>query len=266
MHLRGRRVVVTGGASGIGRALAEAFLAEGAAEVVIADVERERVEGVAAAIGAVAATVDVGSEAELTRLIAGVQRGGPIDLFCSNAGINGPVAGPETPDDVWGRIWRVNVMSHVWAARALLPSMRQRGEGYLLNTASAAGLLTNLGMLPYSATKHAAVGVAEWLAITYWDEGIRVSCLCPQLVDTPMLHAIHDEPVLERAMAAAGETLPPAEVAAVTVRAVEREEFLILPHREVRDHATRRAADNERWLRGMRRVWGASTSAGRSTR
>ena len=185
-----------------------------------------------------------------TRLIAGVQRGGPIDLFCSNAGINGPVAGPETPDDVWGRIWRINVMSHVWAARALLPSMRQRGEGYLLNTASAAGLLTNLGMLPYSATKHAAVGVAEWLAITYWDEGIRVSCLCPQLVDTPMLHAIHDEPVLERAMAAAGETLPPAEVAAVTVRAVEREEFLILPHREVRDHATRRAADNERWLRG----------------
>ena len=229
--------------------------------MVIADVERERVEAVATEIGAVAAAVDVGSEPELTRLIAGLQRDGPIDLFCSNAGINGPVAGPEASDDVWDRIWRINVLSHVWAARALLPSMRERGEGYLLNTASAAGLLTNLGMLPYSATKHAAVGVAEWLAITYWDEGIRVSCLCPQLVDTPMLHAIQGEPVLERAMAAAGEPLTAAEVATVTVRAVEREEFLILPHAEVREHATRRASDNERWLRGMRRVWGASRSS-----
>ena len=149
-------------------------------------------------------------------------------------------------------------MSHVWAARALVPAMRDRGEGYLLNTASAAGLLTNLGLLPYSVTKHAAVGVAEWLAITYGDDGIRVSCLCPQLVDTPLAAAIKSEPAVERAMAAAGEMLSPAEVAGVVVEAIGREEFLILPHPEVRDYATRRAAENERWLRGMRRLWAAS--------
>lgn len=130
--------------------------------------------------------------------------------------------------------------------------MCKRHEGYLLSTASAAGLLTNLGLLPYSVTKHAAVAVAEWLAITYRADGIRVSCLCPQLVDTPMAQEIQGVPVLERAMAAAGETLSPAEVAASTLRAIEREEFLILPHPEVRDHATFRAAENERWLRGMR--------------
>lgn len=262
MELRDRRAVVTGGAGGIGRALAEALLARGAAEVVIADLDRERVDAVAAEIGAVGAVADVGSEAELLRLIGDVQARGPIDLFCSNAGINGPVGGPEVPDEEWDRIWRVNVMAHVWAARALLPSMLERGEGYLLNTASAAGLLTNLGLLPYSVTKHAAVAVAEWLAITHRSQGIGVSCLCPQLVDTAMLHAISGRPVLERAMAAAGEVLSPADVAAVAVDAIEREQFLILPHAEVRDHATRRASDNERWLRGMTRLWDASRASG----
>ena len=261
MELRGRRAVITGGASGIGRGLAEAFVASGAAEVVIADVDRERVEAVAAEIGATGAAVDVGSEPELTAFIEQQQRSGPIDLFCSNAGINGPAGGPEVTDADWDRIWRINVMSHVWAARALLPAMRGRGEGYLLNTASAAGLLTNLGLLPYSVTKHAAVGVAEWLAITYGDDGIRVSCLCPQLVDTPLAAAIKSEPAVERAMAAAGEWLSPADVAAVVVDAIGREEFLILPHPEVRDHATRRAGENERWMRGMRRLWAASRSS-----
>jgi NAD(P)-dependent dehydrogenase (short-subunit alcohol dehydrogenase family) len=261
MELRGRRAVITGGASGIGRGLAEALVAEGAAEVVIADLDPERVAGVAAEIGATGVTVDVGSEPQLTELISELQRSGPIDLFCSNAGINGPVGGPEVGDEEWDRIWRINVMSHVWAARALLPAMRERGEGYLLNTASAAGLLTNLGLLSYSVTKHAAVSVAEWLSITYAEDGIRVSCLCPQLVDTPMLAAITGTPELERAMAAAGETLTPADVAAVVVQAIGREEFLILPHPEVRDHATRRAAENERWLRGMRRLWSASRSS-----
>jgi NAD(P)-dependent dehydrogenase (short-subunit alcohol dehydrogenase family) len=260
MQLRGRRVVITGGASGIGRALAEACLAEGAAEVVIADIDRPQVTRVAEEIGAVPATVDVGSEPGLLQLIAGAQERGPIDLFCSNAGINGPVGGPEVPDAEWDRIWRVNVMSHVWAARALVPAMRERGEGYLLSTASAAGLLTNLGLLPYSVTKHAAVAVAEWLAVTYRADGIRVSCLCPQLVATPMVDAARRVPMLDRAMAAAGETLSPAEVATVTLRAIEREEFLILPHAEVRDHATRRAGENERWLKGMRRLWAATAS------
>ncbi len=258
MELRGRRAVITGGASGIGRGLAEAFVAEGAAEVVIADLDPERVAAVAAEIGATGVTVDVGSEPELTALIADLEHSGPIDLFCSNAGINGPAGGPEIGDEEWDRIWRINVMSHVWAARALLPAMRERGEGYLLNVASAAGLLTNLGLLPYSVTKHAAVGVAEWLAITYAEDGIRVSCLCPQLVDTPLAAAIKSEPRIDRAMAAAGEMLSPAEVGAIVVDAIGREEFLILPHPEVRDHATRRAAENERWLRGMRRLWAGS--------
>ena len=171
MELRGRRAVITGGASGIGRGLAEAFVAEGAAEVVIADLDPERVAAVASEIGATGAAVDVGSEPELTALIEQQQRSGPIDLFCSNAGINGPHGGPEVSDAEWDRIWRINVMSHVWAARALVPAMLSRGEGYLLNTASAAGLLTNLGLLPYSVTKHAAVSVAEWLSITYGDRG-----------------------------------------------------------------------------------------------
>ena len=258
MELRGRRAVVTGGASGIGRGLAEAFVAAGAAEVVIADLDADHVAAVAAEIGATGVKVDVGSEPELTALIGELEGHGPIDLFCSNAGINGPVGGPEVSDEDWDRIWRINVMSHVWAARALVPAMRERGEGYLLNTASAAGLLTNLGLLPYSVTKHAAVGVAEWLAITYGDDGIRVSCLCPQLVDTPLAAAIKSEPAVERAMAAAGEMLSPAEVGAIVVEAIGREEFLILPHPEVRDYAMRRAAENERWLRGMRRLWAAS--------
>jgi NAD(P)-dependent dehydrogenase (short-subunit alcohol dehydrogenase family) len=262
MELRGRRAVITGGASGIGRGLAEAFLAEGAAEVVIADLDADRVAMVAREIGAVPATVDVGCETELARLVADVERRGPIDLFCSNAGINGPVGGPEVADADWDRIWRINVMAHVWAARALLPAMRARGQGYLLSTASAAGLLTNLGLLPYSVTKHAAVGVAEWLAITHRAEGIRVSCLCPQLVATPMMDAaIAGEPRLERVLAAAGKVLSPAHVAAFTVAAIGREEFLILPHAEVRDHAARRATDNERWLAGMRRLWAASGSS-----
>jgi NAD(P)-dependent dehydrogenase (short-subunit alcohol dehydrogenase family) len=261
MDLRGRRAVVTGGASGIGRGLAEAFVAEGAAEVVIADLDADVVDAVAREIGAVAAVVDVGDEAQVQGLVADVERRGPIDLFCSNAGINGPHGGPEVSDADWDLIWRINVMSHVWAARALLPGMLERGEGYLLNTASAAGLLTNLGLLPYSVTKHAAVGVAEWLSITYGDQGIRVSCLCPQQVDTPMLAAIAGTPELERAMKAAGTTLSPADVAAVVVEAIGREEFLILPHPEVREYATRRAADNERWLRGMRRLWASSRSS-----
>ena len=254
-------MVVTGAAAGIGRALAEAFLAEEAAEVVVADVDPERVEATAAEIGAVPATVDVGSEREIAALVAHVERRGPVDLFCSNAGILGPLGGPEVADEEWDRIWRVNVMSHVWAARALLPAMLGRGEGYLLNTASAAGLLTNLGALAYSTTKHAAVGVAEWLAVTYRADGIRVSCLCPQFVDTAMTAPLRDEPVLRSALAAGGALLSPADVAAETVRGIDREEFLILPHPEVREHAIRRATDHERWLGGMRRLWSAAQPA-----
>lgn len=258
MELEGRRIVVTGGASGIGRGLAEAFVAAGAGEVVIADLDRDHVEQVADAIGAIPAVCDVGREKDLRRLIAAASVGGAIDVFCSNAGINGPVGGPETPDEDWDLIWRVNVMAHIWAARALLPAMLERGAGHLVSTASAAGLLTNLGMLPYSVTKHAAVAFAEWMSATYHADGIRVSCLCPQLVETPMATAIRDDPTMSRAMSGAGDWLSPARVAALTLEAIEQERFLVLPHPEVRQHAVRRAQDTDRWLEAMGRMWSES--------
>ncbi len=253
MELRGKRVVVTGGGSGIGRALAVRFAEEGAHEIVVADVDADAAARVAGAIDGTAARVDVSREDEVVRLVEVVERRGPIDLFCSNAGVLGSPGGPEVPDPEWDLIWRVNVMAHVWAARALVPRMLARGEGYLLSTASAAGLLANPGLMAYSVSKHAAVAVAEWLAITYGAAGIRVSCLCPNLVDTPMASAIKSEPRLEHALAAAGEMATPEAVAGAVVDAIRREEFLILPHAEVKDYAMRRATDHERWLAGMRR-------------
>jgi NAD(P)-dependent dehydrogenase (short-subunit alcohol dehydrogenase family) len=182
-----------------------------------------------------------------------VEVNGPIDLFFSNAGVPGPAGGPEAPDDAWQQIWEVNVMAHVWAARALLPPMLERGEGYLVSTASAAGLLTQVGALAYSVTKHAAVAVAEWLAITYGDRGVKVSCLCPQGVRTPMLDAALDDPIGAAPLLAEG-VLEPEDVAEAVVEAVREERFLILPHEAVSRHMALKAAEPERWLRGMRRL------------
>src|ERR1039458_9827577 len=194
MELADRHVVVTGAASGIGRALAQRFAAEGARVVVVADLELQAARDVAGEFGGLAIRTDVSRVAEIEALVAqAVKANGPIDLFCSNAGIGGPAGGPEAPDAELQRTWEINVMSHVWAARALLPAMLARREGYLLNTASAAGLLTQLSALGYSMTKHASVAVAEWLAITYGDAGIKVSCLCPQAVRTPMLDLRSEE-------------------------------------------------------------------------
>jgi NAD(P)-dependent dehydrogenase (short-subunit alcohol dehydrogenase family) len=254
-------VVVTGAGSGIGRALAQRIAAEGARAVVLADIDLPRVESVAAEIGGIAVRTDVSRESEIQELITrAADANGPIDLFCSNAGVVGPPGGPEGSDEQWQLTWQINVMAHVWAARALLPAMVARGEGYLLNTASAAGLLTQVSAIAYSATKHAAVAVAEWLAINYADAGIKVSCLCPQAVRTPMLEIALGDPV-GAAPLLAGGLLEPADVAAAVVVGIREERFLILPHEDVARHMALKGAQPERWLNGMRRLVRQARSA-----
>jgi NAD(P)-dependent dehydrogenase (short-subunit alcohol dehydrogenase family) len=248
MELADKVVVVTGGASGIGRALSLRFAAEGARAVAVADRDADGAQQVAAEIGAraIAVPTDVSDEAEVRRLVEVTEEAhGPIDLFCSNAGI-ATGGGVEATNDEWQRIWDINVMAHVFAARAVLPGMLARGEGYLLNTASAAGLLTQIGSAPYAVTKHAAVALAEWLSITHGDAGIRVSCLCPQGVRTPMLGD-------GGALLGPG-AIEPEQVADAVVAGLRAEEFLILPHPEVREYFRRKGDDYERWLKGMRRL------------
>jgi NAD(P)-dependent dehydrogenase (short-subunit alcohol dehydrogenase family) len=261
MELTGRHVVVTGAASGIGRALALRFAAEGARAVVAADLNLERARAVASEFDGLAVQTDVGRESEIRSLIeAAREANGPIDLFFSNAGIGGPVGGPEAPNDAWQQIWEVNVMAHVWAARALLPEMVARGDGYLCSTASAAGLLTQVSAMAYSATKHAAVAVAEWIAINYGDKGIKVSCLCPQGVRTAMLDEALQDPIGSAPLVAEG-LLDPEDVADAVVAGIREERFLILPHPAVADYMAIKATQNERWLRGMRKVLRQATEA-----
>jgi NAD(P)-dependent dehydrogenase (short-subunit alcohol dehydrogenase family) len=254
MELAGRSVVITGAGSGIGRALAERFAQEHPRSLVLADLNLEAVQAVAAATEAVAVQTDVGSEAAIRQLVDRArEEGGAIDLFCSNAGVPGPPGGPEASDEELQQTWQINVMSHIWAARAVIPEMVERGEGYLLNTASAAGLLTQVSALAYSATKHAAVAVAEWLAITYGDAGVKVSCLCPQGVRTPMLELALEDPVGAAALLA-DDVLEPAAVAEIVVAGLREERFLILPHEAVARHMALKAAQPDRWLRGMRKL------------
>ena len=250
MNVRDCVCVVTGGASGIGRALGQRFAADGARAVVLVDRD-ERVRDVAIAIGGQALVADVGIAADVEGVVQQVlSTHGAIDLFCSNAGIGGGSGGLDTADEDWQRVWQVNVMAHVYAARAVLPSMLDAGRGYLLQTASAAGLLTQIGSAPYAVTKHGAVAFAEWLAVTYGDRGIKVSCLCPQGVRTPMLAgasgAVRD--LLD------GHALEPDAVAEAVVQGLDDERFLILPHPEVAEYYRRKATDPDRWLRGMRRL------------
>lgn len=251
MELAGANVVVTGGANGIGRALCEAFAAEGARRIAVVDVDLERAAEVASAVGGRAHRVDVGSREAVDALVREVERdAGPIDLFVSNAGVL-VVGGPEVAVAEWQRLWDVNVMAHVHAANAVLPSMLERGRGYLLNTCSAAGLLTQIGSAPYAVTKHAAVAFCEWLSITYGDRGIRVSALCPQAVRTNMSAAFGDG---DGGVAGIDGLLEPAELARVTVEGLRAEQFLILPHPVVRTYYQRKGQDLERWLAGMRRL------------
>ncbi|MDQ3501578.1 MAG: SDR family oxidoreductase [Acidimicrobiia bacterium] len=248
MDLAGKVAVVTGGASGIGAALAKAFAAQGA-QVAVADLNRPGAEEVAAAVGGIAFETDVSQETSNAALIDTVEGVlGPVDLFCANAGI--AFAGSEqSPDEDWDRMWRVNFLSHVYAARYLIPRWTERGGGYFLATASAAGLLTNLGAAQYAVTKHAVVAFAEWLSITYADDGIRVSCLCPQGVLTPILENAGE--VIEFLRTTA---ITPEQVAADVVSAIAEEQFLILPHPEVARYEQRRASDREGWLEGMRQL------------
>ena len=253
MELTDRHVVVTGAGSGIGYACARRFAAEGA-RVVVADVNFEPVKSLADEIGGLAIQTDVSREVEIAELVARAREAnGPIDLFFSNAGVGGPGGGPEAPDDELQRTWEINVMAHIWAARAVLPDMLARGEGYLLSTASAAGLLTQVSALAYSITKHAAVALAEWIAITYGDAGIKVSCLCPQAVRTPMLELALEDPV-GAAPLLAGGLLEPDDVAAAVVAGLADERFLILPHEDVARFMAFKGAEPERWLKGMRRL------------
>jgi NAD(P)-dependent dehydrogenase (short-subunit alcohol dehydrogenase family) len=265
MELRDRICVVTGGASGIGRALCQRFADEGARAVVVVDRDADGAVATAAAIGprATARTADVTVEADVEAVVERTEDEiGPIDLFASNAGILG-YGGIEASDETWSLVWSVNVLAHLYAARAVVPRMLERGEGYLLSTASAAGLLSQPGDAPYSVTKHAAVALAEWLSITYGDQGITVSCACPMAVDTAMLGGARqagdaaDAPdgLSGAAGAAAVQgVLSPEQVAEAVVEGVRAERFLILPHPEVATFEQRRAADRDRWLSGMRRL------------
>lgn len=250
MELDNRVCVVTGGASGIGAATCRAFAAKGA-RVVVTDINMEGARQVAEEIGGLAIACDVSVEAEVNNLVAESEKQlGPIDLFFNNAAVATGGNPLNTPIDVWQDQWNINVMAHVYAVRAVLPGMLARGQGYLLHTASMAGILTSQGNLTYATTKHAVVGLAEWLSITYHDQGIRVSLLAPLGVRTPMLGDLSSP----FAVSAAGPIKEPEDVADMVVSGVQSESFLILTDPIAQTWMERKTNDPERWLTGMRRL------------
>lgn len=247
MNLKDKTIVITGGGSGIGAALARRFAKESPRHIVCADLNLAGAQTIAAEVGGSAIETDVGSEESLAALINQVEaEQGDIDMFVSNAGI-GMTSGVETSEEGWQKIWDINVMAHIRAARLLVPKMLARGDGYLLNTASAAGLLAQIGSAPYSVTKHAAVSFAEWLAITHGKQGLKVSALCPQGVDTPLLEGFDTSTVDKDGLLSA------EAVADITMEAVTEERFLILPHPQVAGYMQQKAGDPERWITGMQR-------------
>jgi NAD(P)-dependent dehydrogenase (short-subunit alcohol dehydrogenase family) len=251
----GKSVVVTGGASGIGRALAERFTAEGARGVVVADINADWAQKVAQRIGGLGVGCDVGDPDAVVELVSVAQDAfGPIDIFCSNAGFSDPAPGDLSQEvGEWRRIVDVNLMAHVWAARSVLPSMLARGEGYLLQTISSAALITGPSAPGYTLTKHGALGFAEWVALNYGHRGIRVSCLCPNAVYTGMFgRALDDESTAPPDVGALGEILMPEDVASTVMEGMDAERFLILPHPRVGDSFQRKAADYDAWLRRTR--------------
>jgi NAD(P)-dependent dehydrogenase (short-subunit alcohol dehydrogenase family) len=249
MQIKDKVAVVTGAGSGIGRAMAKRFIKEGARQVVIADLHAEPLNELAESIGARAIITDVADEQAVINLIRTTEQDyGQIDLLCNNAGI-GVGGGPETPNDDWQRIWEINVMAHIYATRAALPDMLRRGDGYILNTASAAGLLTQIGSAPYAVTKHAAVAYAEWLAVTYGGRGIKVSALCPQAVNTAMTANIEGGGV-----AGVDGMMEPEELCDSVIETLAAETFLVLPHKEVLTYMQRKTTDYDRWIKGMQRL------------
>ena len=248
MEVKDKIIIITGAASGIGRAMARRFTAEGAKQLIIADLNADGLQEVAEEIGAHAIPTNVAIESEVTHLIKSTEKEyGQIDLLCNNAGI-GVGGGPETPNEDWQRIWNINLMAHVYAARAAIPGMLARGEGYIMNTASAAGLLTQVGSAPYAVTKHAAVSFAEWLSVTYGDRGLKVSVLCPQAVRTAMTADNPD------GVASIDGMMEPEVLCDSVVETLRQEKFLVLPHREVLTYMQRKTGDYDRWLKGMRRL------------
>ena len=248
MEVRDKVVVVTGAANGIGRALAKRFSEEGAGKIIIADLDEQGLKRVETETGAESFKTDVASEADIKQLIDSCERKyGGIDLLCNNAGI-GVNGGPEVPNEDWQKIWEINVMAHVYAARAAIPGMLRRGSGYILNTASAAGLLSQIGSAPYAVTKHAAVSFAEWLAITYGDRGLKVSVLCPQAVRTAMTA---DDP---DGVASVDGMIEPEQVSEAVVATLKNESFLVLPHPKVLDYIQRKSGDYDRWIKGMKKL------------
>ncbi len=249
MQLRDKVIVITGGGQGIGAALARRFSQEDPAGIVVGDLDRTNAETIAREVNGVGLACDVTTEAGTVELIeAARSHFGPVDVFCANAGIafEGDV---DLPDTEWQRMFGVNFMAHVYAARHLVPEWTARGEGYLVVTASAAGLLTSLGSAPYAVTKHAAVAFAEWIAITHGDAGVRVSVLCPQGVNTAMLEGGGALNQLLRP-----DAVEPEKVADDVVDAIDDERFLILPHPEVEKYFQNKANDYDRWLGGMRKL------------
>jgi len=250
MQIAGKTIVVTGAASGIGRAMALRFHAEGAAGIVLADLQREALEEAASKVNGLAVQCDVADEDSVRQLVDRCERDvGPIDIFCSNAGIIAG-GGEHASNEDWQHNWDIHVMGHVYAARAVIPGMIERGGGYLVNTASAAGLLTHIDLATYAVSKHASVAFAEWLSIRYGDQGIRVSTLCPQAVRTAMTAG------MEEGVASVDGMLEPEQLAECVVETMAREEFLILPHPQVLEYMQRKTGDYDRWIKGMRRMLG----------
>jgi NAD(P)-dependent dehydrogenase (short-subunit alcohol dehydrogenase family) len=251
MEIRDKVCVVTGGASGIGAGMAQRFAQEGAAGVVVADVNLERAQGVASSIGdrALALACDVSREADIQELVRRTrERFGRVDVYFSNAGILGRMGGLELEDALWDKMWQIHGMAHVWAARAVVPEMVERGSGYFVVTASAAGLLNIVESAPYGVTKHAAVAIAEWLRIAYGRKGVRVSCLCPQSVQTDMTRD-------GTGSAGLNGVLTPEQVADVVVQTMRDERFLALPHPEVAKYFQAKGQDYDRWLGGMQKLY-----------
>ncbi len=248
MKVEGKVAVVTGGASGIGRALARRFKAEGARGIAVADLQEDVLQAVANEIGGLGVVTDVSKEGDIQALVAKAESElGPIDIFCSNAGVCW-LGGEDVSNEDWQTNWDIHVMAHVYAARAVAPKMAARGEGYLVNTASAAGLLSHVASATYSVTKHAAVALGEWLSIEYGSQGVHVSVLCPQAVRTAMTQG------REQGVASLDGMIEPEELADCVIETMDREEFLIIPHSVVLDYMKGKVGDYDRWLGGMRRL------------